>query len=139
MPKGLDEENFGKLAVRRNQIIASLLFRANFVENMGTGINKITSLLKENGNIAPIFQFDSFYKITLRRTDELTDELNKGQKMVFAFIKNNPNKMAKDIAHILNMPFGTVDRHIRVLLKKSLIERKGSKKAGGYFVKKIVE
>ncbi len=28
------------------------------------------------------------------------------------------------------MPLGTVDRHIRILLKNELIERKGSKKTG---------
>ena len=43
--------------------------------------------------------------------------------------------MAKDISKQLKMPFGTVDRHIRVLLKKNLIERRGSKKTGGYFIK----
>jgi len=42
--------------------------------------------------------------------------------------------MAKIISEQLNMPFGTVDRHIRILLKKKFIERKGSKKTGGYFV-----
>jgi len=98
---------------------------------MGTGINKITSLLKENGNFDPLFEFDSFYKLTLRRNDEL----NEGQKIVLNFIKNNRNKMAKDISKELNMPFGTIDRHIRFLLKKELIERRGSKKTGGYFTK----
>ena len=53
---------------------------------------------------------------------------------VFLYIKNKSGKMAKDISKDLNIPFGTVDRHIRVLLKKNLIERKGSKKTGGCFV-----
>jgi ATP-dependent DNA helicase RecG len=42
--------------------------------------------------------------------------------------------MAKHISEELNMPFGTVDRHIRILLKKKKIERRGSKKTGGYYV-----
>ena len=38
LPKGLSEKEFGKRAVRRNQIIASLLHRIDFVENMGNRI-----------------------------------------------------------------------------------------------------
>ena len=34
----------------------------------------------------------------------------------------------------LKMPFSTVDKHIRVLIKKNLIERRGSKKTGGYYI-----
>lgn len=67
--------------------------------------------------------------------DELNDELNTGQRLVFNYIKNNEGVMAKTIAQKLNMPFGTVDRHIRILLKNELIERKGSKKTGGYYAK----
>ncbi len=67
MPRGLNKENFGKKAVRRNQLIASLLQRVNLVENMGTGINKIKSLLKGNGNIEPLFEFNSFYTIIFKR------------------------------------------------------------------------
>jgi hypothetical protein len=32
------------------------------------------------------------------------------------------------------MPFSTVDKHIRVLLKKMLIEGRGSKKTVGYWL-----
>ncbi|HED38675.1 MAG TPA: hypothetical protein ENI76_10610 [Ignavibacteria bacterium] len=67
LPRGLNKENFGKKAVRRNQLIASLLQRVNLVENMGTGINKIKSLLKGNGNIEPLFEFNSFYTIIFKR------------------------------------------------------------------------
>jgi hypothetical protein len=34
------------------------------------------------------------------------------------------------------MPYGTVDRHVRLLLKKKYITRIGSKKTGGYIVLK---
>lgn len=66
--------------------------------------------------------------------DELNDELNDGQQKVMTYIKHHQGLMAKDISDLLKMPFGTVDRHIRVLLKKNLIARKGSKKTGGYWI-----
>ena len=46
--------------------------------------------------------------------EKLNDELNDGQKKVLNFIRNNKNKQAKDISEQLNMPFGTVDCHIRI-------------------------
>ena len=66
-------------------------------------------------------------------SDELNDELNEGQQKVLEYIQTNPGKMSRDISFYLKMPFGTVDRHIRVLLKKNKIERRGSKKSGGYY------
>ncbi|MCD6181737.1 MAG: putative DNA binding domain-containing protein [Candidatus Cloacimonetes bacterium] len=70
LPKGLSEKDFGKKAVRRNQIIASLLHRIDFVENMGTGINKIRNLLKESKAKPPKFEFGDFYSIIFQREVE---------------------------------------------------------------------
>jgi ATP-dependent DNA helicase RecG len=137
LPKGLSSATFGKKAVRRNPIITNLLQRGNFVENMGTGINKIKKLCFENNIPEPEFIFNDFFTVIFKRhtlNDELNDELNEGQLLVFNYIKHNQGVMAKTISQKLNMPFGTVDRHIRVLLKKTLIERRGSKKTGGYFL-----
>ncbi len=139
LPKGLNKENFGKLAVRRNQLIASLLHRVNFVENMGTGINKITTLLKENGNFDPIFEFDSFYNLTLKRNRKLNDGLNDGlnerQRKVLNYIKQYQGIKAKQISDKLNIPIATIDRYIKIFVEKNIIERRGSKKTGGYFVR----
>ncbi len=72
LPKGLSEKEFGKRAVRRNQIIASLLHRIDFVENMGTGINKIRTLLKKAGAPSPKFEFGNFYTIVFPRQQDKT-------------------------------------------------------------------
>jgi len=40
---------------------------------------------------------------------------------------------ASMISKKLNIQFSTIDKHIRVLLKLNLIERRGSKKTGGYY------
>ena len=33
----------------------------------------------------------------------------------------------------LDVPFDTIEKQIRILLKKGLIEHRGSKKTGGYY------
>ena len=48
-PKGITKENFGSTSITRNPIIASLLHRANYIERMGTGINRMTSAMEAAG------------------------------------------------------------------------------------------
>jgi ATP-dependent DNA helicase RecG len=65
----------------------------------------------------------------------LNGGLNESQNITFEKIKERPGIKAKELSEILNVPIDTLDKHIKILVIKSLIERKGSKKTGGYFVK----
>ena len=64
---------------------------------------------------------------------QLNGQLNESQKETMEFIKNHYGLNTTKIAEALNKPFRTIDKHIRVLLKVGLIERRGSKKTGGYY------
>ena len=48
----------------------------------------------------------------------------------------NPGCMGKEITGALDMPRDTFNKIIRSLFEKKIIERRGSKKTGGYWVKK---
>ncbi len=63
-------------------------------------------------------------------------EKNKRQKVVFDRIISEPGIKAKELSVKLNIPFSTIDKYIRIFLKNNSIERRGSKKIGGYFIKK---
>ena len=63
---------------------------------------------------------------------ELNGEINTGQQKNYTEIILNPGINASRIAETLKIPFNTIDKHINVLLKLRLIERRGSKKTGGY-------
>ena len=65
--------------------------------------------------------------------DELNDELNSAQRVTLEFIQEHPGCKAIEISDKLSIPFSTIDKHIRVLLKGKQIERRGSKKTGGYY------
>jgi len=47
LPKGLPEKDFGKRSVCRNPNIASLLLRCDYIEKMGSGIERIHAALKK--------------------------------------------------------------------------------------------
>ena len=61
-----------------------------------------------------------------------------GLKSLLEVIKNNPGIMTKDISELLgNRPISTIEKQIRELTGKDLIERRGSKKSGGYYMVEI--
>ncbi|MCK5521020.1 MAG: HTH domain-containing protein, partial [Candidatus Marinimicrobia bacterium] len=97
LPRGLKKSDFGKRAVRRNQLIATLLHRIKFVENMGTGINKIKTLVKEANAPTPFFQFEEFYSIIFpRHTRHESETLSgKGSEMVSLITPNLSQNMSQ--------------------------------------------
>lgn len=56
--------------------------------------------------------------------------------MTLEFIRQHEGCQVKQISSELNVPVDTIDKHISVLVNYSMIERRGSKKTGGYYVKK---
>ena len=81
--------------------------------------------------------FKTILPVGAERVDKnggLNGGLNEGQRKVFLFIQENKGIKAKDISIHLNMPVNTIEKHIKLLINKNIIERRGSKKTGGYFV-----
>ena len=62
-------------------------------------------------------------------------QLNDSQKETFEFIKAHEGYNTTKIADDLGKPFRTIVKHISVLVNNNMIERRGSKKTGGYYVK----
>ena len=100
---------------------------------MGTGINKIKQLCFENNIPEPEFLFNDFFTVIFKR-NTLNDGLNKRQKNTLKEIINYPVIKGKELSEQLNIPIDTIDRYIKVFTTKNLVERKGSKKTGGYFM-----
>ncbi len=67
LPKGLNLADFGRKAVGRNQLIASLLHRAGYGEYLGTGITKIRDLLDENECPDIDFEISTFFTGVFKR------------------------------------------------------------------------
>ncbi len=67
---------------------------------------------------------------------QLSGQLNDSQKETLAFIEVHEGYNTTKIAEGLGKPFRTIDKHIRVLLEFKLIVRRGSKKTGGFYVKR---
>ena len=64
----------------------------------------------------------------------VTEELNEGQLKVLDCIKAHPGLKVPGIETETGIPAKSIERHIKVLIERNLIEHRGSKKTGGYYV-----
>ena len=146
LPKGMPEKDFGKYSLARNALLANIMQRAGFIEKLGTGITRIKQEVEKAGLPKPVFHYNYFFAVEFTRmkliekssqksslTEGLNEGLNEGLKSVLSIINQNPGIQAKQISGILNRPLKTLERQIKILSEKSLIEHKGSKKTGGYW------
>lgn len=63
------------------------------------------------------------------------DALSSGQQSVLDCIKVHEGIKVPGISDLTNIPSKSVERHVSALIARNLIEHRGSKKTGGYFVK----
>ena len=61
------------------------------------------------------------------------EELNAGQLKVLECIKEYPGNSVPKLSEATNIPAKSIERHIKVLIERNLIEHRGSKKTGGYY------
>ena len=149
-PQGTKPEDFRKRPHSEpiNEIIANALFKGGVSEGWGRGILDIYELCKEAGLPEPEYDFvQNFVCLTIRfktpitpyvsgggeLDGQLNGQLNDSQKETLNFIIQHQGCNTTIISRELGKPFRTIDKHVRVLLSLNLIERRGSKKTGGYY------
>lgn len=126
----------------RNKLIAEAFYLTGDIEKYGSGFLRIRKEISTyptmklgfreapNGFLNKLSYRDQ--KIVTKQVDE---GLNGGLKSLFEIIARYPGMQAKDLPHFLeNRPLKTVEKQIKQLVDKELIERYGSRKTGGYFV-----
>ena len=116
---------------------------------MGTGINKIKSLLKEAQTPAPEFEFGNFYTIifpritetSLKRKGKLGETSGKRRENVgetsgkiISLMKQNPFITIPQISSIVGITERSVERNIKKLQKDGLLKRIGPAKGGRWEV-----
>ncbi|MCG2809193.1 MAG: AAA family ATPase, partial [Candidatus Portnoybacteria bacterium] len=141
LPKGLNKKNFGKLSVRRNQIIADIFSKTPYVEQIGSGIKRMRMLAKRANLPLPKFEVNSFFIVTFKRrkllkkplSEGVSERVSEGVNSLFNYIKNNPKRRVPHFEEDLGIPAKTIERWLNKLKKDGKIEFKGSPKTGGYW------
>ncbi len=85
--------------------------------------NRTTVVFEGNGNIVSNIQ-------------NVTEngQLNESQKETLEYIRTHEGCNTTMISNGLGKPFRTIDKHIQFMIATKIIERRGSKKTGGYYI-----
>lgn len=124
-----EEEFFSGYSAPRNKELMRVFKDMHLVEQLGSGMIRILKKYDRAIFIIP----PNFIKVTFPfLIIKQGGGLNGGLKLLFDVIKNNPGIKVKDASE--NRPVSTIEKQIRELTGNGLIERRGGKKTGGYYV-----
>lgn len=111
----------------KNPTIAKFFMQLGRFEELGSGVLNINRYLKAySGNYEPQFIEGTVFKTVI--------PLNEGLKTLMEAIRLEHGIQTKSLSIKLNRPVKTVERQIKELVQRNLVERKGSKKTGGYII-----
>ncbi|MDR0652652.1 MAG: putative DNA binding domain-containing protein [Synergistaceae bacterium] len=96
--KGITRENFGTVSITRNSIIASMLYRADYIEQMGTGIMRMRNAAKEADVAEPQFEMSGFFKVTFKRNDTQSTETSDREQAIPAFTEKHSRTSTSELA-----------------------------------------
>lgn len=147
LPKGLTVDTFGTRSIPRNHIIADLMRRVDYIEQMGTGIEKIRTLMKDANLPDPIFKFSNFFTVIFKRNDTANDTVNDTVR--FSALQNKELNFLKEIrdnsfsvqsfSEKHDMSQSTVKRVLKKLGDDGIIVFQGPSKTGRYLLTKAGE
>ncbi|MDA8133163.1 MAG: helix-turn-helix domain-containing protein [Desulfobacteraceae bacterium] len=149
LPKGLPEKDFGKRSVCRNPNIAALLLRCDYIEKMGTGIERIYEALKKE-NCPPVkIEYTTLFSLVFSRPSyitpwetrkpmEKTREMSreKTREKILALLSRTPDMTTAQLAEQTGLTPKGIEWQMAQLKKKGLIERIGPARGGLWKVKK---
>jgi len=131
---GLSIADLGKRSVRRNRLLADLLFRARYVERVGSGIPRMRRALEENGNPPMEIVASNFFVITFRPRIDPETLLTARQTRLFQFVSGRARTTKEEAARFLAVSADTTLRELRALVEVGLVRREGIGKATVYQV-----
>lgn len=143
--EGVSQEEFLEgFSNPRNPELMRIFRDLNFVEQLGTGIQRVLKTYDKN-----IFEFfpnhirvtvpfsRNEFKENVVSLENITNEnLNKLQKSIIKLIMDKPNITQEELARLLDVNKRTIIRNFKGLLDEKYIERVGANKNGYWQINK---
>lgn len=134
LPGGLALEELGERSVRRNRSIADLLYRAGYVEKIGSGIQRMRKALEENNNPPLTISVTNYFVLRffpkVRTSNEIS--LTARQAALVGAMQNGNPLSASEVAVIINASPDSALRELRVLLDHGIVTREGTGRSTRY-------
>ncbi|TYB30593.1 MAG: DeoR family transcriptional regulator [Candidatus Mcinerneyibacterium aminivorans] len=139
-----DKEELGNISATRNPIIQDLMYRANYVEKIGSGINRIKKILsKEKLNYKFKISSNYFRVVVSRKSDndfleeksesnenrtkiERKSNARKRRQWILDTLKSKGQIKNKDIREHFDIAKSTAYEDLKNLIEEDKIVKKGS-------------
>jgi ATP-dependent DNA helicase RecG len=124
-----------------NPLIARAFFWIKYIEEVGTGTNKIIEWCKEWGLPEPDFEFTGTSMVVILRKSKLTEEflkrldLSERDKKVIDYVKKNGKITTSECAKLLKLSTDTALRELIKLKSMGVISKKGVGRTTFYVIR----
>lgn len=129
----------------RNPRIAGAMYLVRYIEKQGTGITDLLDTCEKRGLRRPLMEENAAkFRIVLWRNpstesrieginEGINEGLTEGLSSLLSLVKNKPGKRTRELAALLGKSSQTLERYLKTLKEKGLVEFRGAKRNGGYY------
>ncbi|MGE0793303.1 MAG: RNA-binding domain-containing protein [Candidatus Woesearchaeota archaeon] len=141
-----DKAKLGTISSARNPILVDCMHRTKHVEKLGSGINRIQSLVPNvefdisSNWFMTIFPREDIHSNTQYGTlnDTENGTLNDTEKLIIKEMSKNPSITYDALENLVGKSRRTIIRQVNMLKEKEIIKRIGSDKTGHWEVLKKI-
>ncbi len=140
-PSTTKEEFLEGYSLPKNKELMKVFNDLDLVEQMGTGIIRILQSYDKNSFkffpnfIRVTFPFNENKFKNIRQDNIKNDKLTEIQNSIIGLMLDSPTITQETLSRLLNVNIRTIQRNIKTLIEKGLIERTGATKKGEWIVK----
>jgi ATP-dependent DNA helicase RecG len=135
----ISPKDFGKRSHSRNPLIFGLFSRMRMVEQIGSGISRMNSLMTEQDLPLPQFSYERMFSVTFIRKFDFNNWVNKwvnnltiNRANILKAINKNNKVTKRELEDIIGISSTALDNNLDVLKEIGILERKGTK--GGTWI-----
>jgi len=122
-------------SLRRNPLLAELLFRAGYGEKLGSGLLRIKEVLKENNNPNYLISATNFFSIRFLPRVELRKSFNltSRKQEIISYLRSAERDLSsQELANIFNLSTTTIFRELKELITLKLVLASGNGRSTRY-------
>ena len=140
--KGITPENFGTISITRNNTIATLLHRSDYIEQMGTGIERMRNAARDAQVAEPEFELSGFFKVTFKRSaiqstasgDRQAIETSDRKSSILIYLEEHKQVTTTEASTLLGLSKSRTRAVLSEMVNDGTIEKVSDKRYAYYLI-----
>lgn len=148
--KGITRENFGTISITRNSVIASMLYRIGYIEQMGTGIMRMRMATKESQVADPEFELSGLFTVSFKKSEafrrsqsvavsdnkrKTSEKQANNKQIILSYLDEHGQATVAVFAEVLALSESRVRAILSEMVKEHMIDKVGKTKSSYYVLK----